>query len=61
MDIDVFFLVCPWSFLRRYYPNIWLDEHETASLKSINITELSTQDLEFLDSYDKPTCLAIKK
>ena len=21
MDIDVFFLVCPWSFLRRYYPN----------------------------------------
>jgi hypothetical protein len=41
--------------------NIWLDEHETASLKSINITELSTQDLEFLDSYDKPTCLAIKK
>ena len=20
MDTDVFFLVCPWSFLRRYYP-----------------------------------------
>ena len=22
MDIDVFFLVCPWSFLRRYYPSL---------------------------------------
>ena len=22
MDIDVFFLVCPWSFLRRDYPYV---------------------------------------
>lgn len=41
--------------------SIWLDEREVASIRSVNITELSIQDLEFLDSFDEPTCLVIKK
>lgn len=41
--------------------SIWLDDNKSASIKSVNITELSVQDLEFLDSSGKPTCLIINK
>ncbi|MCZ0702967.1 hypothetical protein J2T56_001138 [Natronobacillus azotifigens] len=44
--------------------NIWLDEHESPSIKSINANELSIADLAFLDTingYEKPKCLLIKK
>ena len=44
--------------------SIWLDEHKSASIKSINVNELSIADLEFLDisnGYEKPKCLVIKK
>ena len=44
--------------------SIWLDEHKSASIKSINFNELRIEDLEFLDisgGYDKPECLIIKK
>ena len=44
--------------------SIWLDEHKSASIKSINVNELSMADLEFLDisnGYEKPKCLVIKK
>lgn len=43
--------------------SIWLDEHKLASIKSININELSIEDLEFLDiskGYEKPKCLLVK-
>jgi hypothetical protein len=44
--------------------SIWLDEHKSASIKSINVNELSIADLKFLDTsdgYEKPKCLVIKK
>lgn len=41
--------------------NIWLDDNESASIKSVNITELSIQDLEFLKGSDKPASLIINK
>jgi hypothetical protein len=44
--------------------SIWLDEHKSASIKSINANELSITDLSFLDTsngYEKPKCLIIKK
>lgn len=41
--------------------NIWLDDNGLESIKSVNITELSVQDLEFLNSSDKPACLIINK
>jgi len=44
--------------------SIWLDEHKSPSIKSININELSIADLKFLDTsdgYEKPKCLVIKK
>ena len=44
--------------------SIWLDDHKSASIKSINVNELSIADLEFLDTsnaYEKPKCLVIKQ
>lgn len=44
--------------------SIWLDEHKSASIKSISVNELSITDLAFLDisnCYEKPKCLIIKK
>ncbi len=44
--------------------SIWLDDHKSASIKSINVNELSITDLAFLDTsngYEKPKCLIIKK
>lgn len=44
--------------------SIWLDEYKSASIKSININELSITDLEFLNTsngYEKPKCLIIKR
>ncbi len=44
--------------------SIWLDDHKSASIKSINVNELSLADLEFLDisnGYEQPKCLVIKK
>ena len=38
MDIDVFFLVCHWSFLRRYYPN--KEQNKWIFDKNIKISEL---------------------
>lgn len=44
--------------------SIWVDDNEAASINSVNINELSIQDLEFLDSangFDKPKCLIVKR
>lgn len=41
--------------------SIWLDDDESASIRSVPIAELSIQDLEFLENFDKPTCIIVKK
>ena len=44
--------------------SIWLDEHKSASIKSVHINELSITDLEFLNllkGYETPKCLIIKR
>ena len=44
--------------------SIWLDDHKSASIESINVNELSIADLKFLDTsnaYEKPKCLVIKQ
>ena len=44
--------------------DIWLDEHEQADIKSVHISELTLDDLKYLDvlnGYEKPTCLIIKR
>jgi len=44
--------------------SIWLDDYKPASIKVINVNELSLADLEFLDisnGYEQPKCLVIKK
>lgn len=44
--------------------SIWLEEHESPSIKSINANELRIADLAFLDTingYEKPKCLIVKK
>ena len=41
--------------------SIWLDDYESANIISVPIAELSIQDLEFLDRFDKPTCILVKK
>lgn len=42
--------------------SIWLDEHKSANIKSVNIEELSVADLDFLNNgCETPICLIIKK
>lgn len=44
--------------------SIWMDEHKTATIKTVNANELSITDLAFIDTsngYEKPKCLIIKK
>ena len=43
MDIDVFFLVCPWSFLRRYYPYLVINFKKNAPTPN-TITGIPTID-----------------
>ncbi|AKL95733.1 hypothetical protein CACET_c22870 [Clostridium aceticum] len=41
--------------------SIWLGEHKSANVESININELNIADLEFLHDHETPKCLVIKK
>lgn len=44
--------------------SIWLDEHESATIKTVNVEELSVTDIEFLDpfkGYGTPIGLIINK
>jgi hypothetical protein len=42
--------------------SIWLDEHKSANIKSVNVEVLSTTNLDFLDNgYETPICLVVKK
>ena len=52
MDIDVFFLVCPWSFLRRYYPYKVIKNEEWFDSKEFQkVSPLGTQHINFLGKY----------
>ncbi len=44
--------------------SIWLDDHESAHIRTINMKELTIADLAFLDisnGFKRPECLIVKK